>query len=137
MCDLNRKTNKKSVVGYKFVIKHDGGYYSPATGMRYEIGLIKPVTVFGEVRADIFNDSLLTPGSFCFSEGLVGRTAVFNSFASCELFINRSARVISDMFDTCIIKMKLSNDLIGGTYSHSDVTAGRTIDLIEEVKINI
>ena len=43
MCNLEKKSKKRQVTGYKIAVKRNGKYYSPATGVEYRPGPVSQV----------------------------------------------------------------------------------------------
>jgi hypothetical protein len=133
MCNLNKKSDLDKFVGYKLVAKHKetGKYYSLAMGFEYVEGELIPVPETQTRIAEVFNENILTGSSFV--EEMVGRTAVYDSLSPTEMELPIFSHLTFDQYETRIMKVEISEDLMTGSYAISRVTAGRRIKFLEDV----
>lgn len=80
MCNLTTKTRKKTVVVYKLVYEIDGNYYACLSGVKIELGKVKPQT--DEDWHNIKNQPRCiwrsyTPSSGFFDKNMIGKTSGF------------------------------------------------------------
>ena len=139
MCNITEKYKEEEVMGYKVVAKHKktGKYYSLAFGFEYK----QPVHTFGKRKIQNrisynFNNYILDKyGSGGFREKMIGRTAVF--VRRCDARIQKSCwdfSAINESYKRCIVKVKLTNGLMEGTYGSTFVVAGRTMEILKEIR---
>ncbi len=84
MCEINKKTRKKTAIGYKAVLKIKGRYYSPSTGLEYKIGMKLPNM---KVRKRKFDDDWANPldvDDWFYNELMQGKTGVFETIEGCK-----------------------------------------------------
>src|SRR3972149_860800 len=110
-------TKKKSYTGYKFVLKLNNKYYSPATGIEYKVGPVKrpnALSVYRIKKYKLFSTNrIIKKGALFYNKDMVGRTGVYPSPALAK----RMMRPIGfdgsiDFFRAklCLLKMKVSSD---------------------------
>lgn len=143
MCKNLRKTNEISMLAYKAVFQTELGYYkSPATGVYYderEGGNEIPEPEDPNKYSSGYRISswfcelkrILMPYGACYNEDLVGRTAGFLYYSDCKNNIEISAPV-NLRHKIKIIEVKISNDLMVGTYKQYPVVAGRWMEILGE-----
>lgn len=134
MCDLKNKIEEKEVTGYKVVIEIDGKYYSPCTGVEYEVGLVKIPKVQKNYVSNVVFSGLLEENHFAYSKNMIGRTCVFSRIIYAQKLQQYFLKNENGKFK--IIKMTLKNDLMSGTYGGYTVYGGRYIVSMEELGEN-
>ena len=138
MCKLIKKIKKKSITGYKAAYKINGKYYSPWTGVNYQLGKVKgtkkPLKYAEETASFI-----LKPGDDFNNPTYFGKTAVFEEKEGAKKEV-KNHKVFEkydsdDSEHSCIIlKMIISGEIWETKYDKDYKTfAGTNIDLIEEV----
>ena len=150
MCENLEKTTLKTFVGFKVVGKHKktGKYFSVFTGKPYpENGRI-PKWITQKPLSGHFN-SFILPGSrkkhreFMkksinhggWVSNLIGRTSAFKEYVDADYLcnkINTHSNTEKD-FDFIIVKIKLTDGLMTGTYGDSKVMVGRHMEIIKEM----
>lgn len=121
MCDFKSKLRKKIVTGYKIVrVDKHGNYYSPHTGMRYNIGKIKPPKKYGKYRVSIFGD-VLSKAELFYNLKFTGFTAIFqtidDAIEKCDYWHSRF-----EIKNLIVIEMKLSGNIYSGIYNDKHKT---------------
>ena len=145
MCTFKEKiTNKEVVTGYKVAIQDNcGHYYSPITGVRYEVGKVKSATKYGKhnMREMLNFRDVLDSKINCFKGGYFGKTAVFNLLSDAKSFkYLLEHRYFGSTYKRLnpfvILEMELTNDLYWGIYRlYGNVYIGSNIKSIKKVKI--
>lgn len=132
MCEFAHppvELEEKSFTGYKRVLKIEGRYFSPATGVEYVEGqdIPKPRRFRHRITEQyIFAPPLnmISKKGFCFTKHLVGKTSVYE----------RDCDAIRDKNDLeTIVEMTISGGLIKGYYGYSNIIAGNHIEKIKEL----
>lgn len=138
MCRLTDKINNQEYVwGYKIVLNRNGMYFSPTTGIAYEIGPVTIPTKQINIIDHIVND-LLIEGSFAHNKDMVGRTCVFLDYKSAK-DIYEQWRYCSRLYNEHgtslkIVRMALYSELMFGDYSNNILVVGGThIYAIKEI----
>lgn len=133
MCKLEAKSDLDKFVGYKLVAKdkETGKYYSLAMGFEYVEGEPIPVPEIQAQIAETYDNDILT--SHCFSEEMVGRTAVFDNPERAKKHLGSLQYLKFNHYETRIMKAEISEDLMIGSYGMARVTAGRKIKFLEDV----
>ena len=145
MCKLVEQLRRKYFIGYKVVARFPKGkrYYSVAMGFRYPKDGKIPVITKQRRLSCYFDNNILDRSDFNpnFSEGMIGRTAVFdNASGAFSLLCNLTSYLTkytkcSTKMVFVIVKAKISGSLMRGTYgSQIYVVAGRKIEFLEEIK---
>lgn len=127
MCDLIYKCDEEEVTGYKVAVKIDDKYFSPATGLEYKVGPIPLQFKYQKHVADFVN--VLDENNECYNTNMTGRTCVFRDLESAKHKQNKWY----SFYELIILKMTISNDLLSGYYSTSEVYGGKNIVSMEEL----
>ena len=126
MCIFKEKiTDSKIVKGYKLAVKDKyNHYYSPFTGIRYEVGKVKVATKYGKhnLRTELKFNDILNETNLSNNSKYKGMTAVFkyrqavDSFKSfCLDGVNDyDARILSEKF--VVLEIELSGEIYNGSY---------------------
>jgi hypothetical protein len=133
MCVIEERVRFKTVKGYKVAVKHNGKYYSPATGIQYKVGPVKIPTRKGKRATSYFNE-ILKPTSDSHISRYAGFTAIFTDlFDASRLRVNMQEHFEDDELSNSIIvlEMILSDGLHHGRYRHGRVYLGKHIDALE------
>lgn len=131
MCKNLRPFPKTSAVVYKIIARRPKGtrYYSVAMGFKYpkkgKIPKIKIQNSLGYYASDILN-----PRSFGHERKMIGRTAGFKTLAAAKLNMNIIDPSKFKNHRICVVKVKLTDDLMIGDYGTSVVIAGRHIEFL-------
>ena len=141
MCNLLTKSTEEKIEGFKIVAKKSKGkrYFSIAIGFRYPLdGHIPVIRKQHRICAKFLSD-IISKSSKGYSTNMVGRTAVFLSFAEAAeecRYITRGD-VIENGYRLVIVRSEVSVDVMEGTYlacgTVCKVAAGRHINFIEEI----
>jgi hypothetical protein len=139
MCYLLSKCERKTFTGYKVVtVDKHGNYYSPATGIRYNVGKIPIIKDKPRQRKytgnNWYNPHL--PSSHNYTSNYVGYTAVFETYEDAKKCLNRwdTAGLYLTSLTHIIIKMTLSTDLYFGKYaSGTPIIAGKYIVSMKKI----
>jgi hypothetical protein len=118
-------TNKNSVTGYKLAVKDKyNHYYSPVTGVRYEVGKVKAATKYGKhnLRKELkFNDILdkADPGNKSIYRGMTGVFKYSHAIDSFKRFClegvnDYDAKILSEKL--VVLEIELSGKLYEGEY---------------------
>jgi hypothetical protein len=130
MCEIKEKTRLKTFTGYKVVIKKDGKYYSPSTGLEYKVGMKLPHL---QERNEIFDTwawgNPLSKDGVWYKPEMQGKTAVFKNLRPCVTSIacNRA-------FNHVILKMTIGGEIYNGSFSYNELRIGTEIVDIKETK---
>lgn len=130
MCRLTDKINNQNyVLGYKIVLNRNGMYFSPTTGIVYDIGPVHIPKKQINIIDHIVND-LLVEGSFAYNKNMVGRTCVFLDYKRAE-DVYEEWRYSSKLYDEHgaslkIVRMSLYGELMFGDYSNNILVVGGT-----------
>ena len=136
MCTFNRTPTESSFVAYKIVIKIGDEYFSPATGMKYPMDN-KPIPIIKErkILVDYFAN-VMDENSPAYNPCMVGRTSAFLSLEAAQLEKEEMEKSIKDTtYKLRILKVRISNDLLEGTYGSFYIVAGRVMETIGEIKV--
>lgn len=126
MCTILRKTDKTEVTGYKAVIKIDGKFYSPFTGMEYTVGMTIPKMIKrGEIRYSEY-ENVLDEYSNHYNKEMQGKTGVFKSIRQC--------REYADSSGFTMLEMKLGGVIYDGRFDEDHTYIGTEILEIKEQK---
>ena len=148
MCEiLDAYTEKSEYSGYKIAIKIDGNYYSPWSGMKYEIGKIPELHLYDKQKKFVktaiknqFNDIL--PDGFFYNRDMQCRTGVIKSLndaldyrKNLEFALNAEyVSTESKNYQIIILNMTISNDLHYSTFGNINTITGNKILSIDEYK---
>ena len=144
MCTLRRRLTVDEVIGYKVVVLYNGKYVSPATGIEYkkdwtEVPVVKRRRRAFVVNRGGFNPGIIYRGHSLFQGFMIGRTAVFLRQSDAEKLCRavRMHKTGAEKLTWCVVSMRLSSDLMEGTYLtkgfDANVVAGRRCKVLEEV----
>ncbi len=115
MCNINKKTQKKSVVVYKVCRKMmDGNYYAYFSGMKIETGLVKNMPFFFPKRAKNTHPFITYPkGDYSqfYNKNIVGKTSGFELLKIAKEFLKDTNPRTSNV----ILKLTLGGDIMKGT----------------------
>ena len=138
MCTLIKASKETEVIGYKVVAKNTvtGKYYSFTMGFQYKSPMtFTKLEIQNRLTREISNRILEEYANFGFAKDMVGRSACFRSLKDAEyLYMSYKDGLTYPQFKLVIVKVKMTNDLMSGTYCMSDVVAGRTMEILKEVK---
>lgn len=129
MCTLIGKCRKdlKSVCGYKIVVvdKH-GNYYSPSTGIRYNIGKVKPLKNKGIHHGKEW--SFPYSYNIWYRNAYAGYTTIFKTYESAFAELEHLLTLPNiDTDEIIIIEMELSKDLMHSSYKSHNTYSGKYI----------
>lgn len=127
---------KTVVKGYKVAVKDKyNHYYSPFTGIRYEVGKVKVAIKYGKYSLvkKLHYQDILNPENHFNKSIYAGMTAAFRNKEDASLFINEFYSDIND-FNRCafvspinpklvILEMKLAGKMYCGSYILHNSTA--------------
>lgn len=143
MCYLSsRPYFEKEFIGYKIVAKNKktGKYYSIAIGFPYRNGAKMIERKRQKKLCNYFSSKILERyRAKGFEENMVGRTSAFVDLSACHSFyisimIGQDNNIPSSMnFVTVIVKVKITEGLLSGTYGNASVVAGRRLTILNEV----
>jgi hypothetical protein len=134
MCDLIKEYKGKQFIGYKIAYKKKNGYYSIAMGTRYRKNGKLTIPKKQNKICGIFSDLILSETFSGFNKKMVGRTAAFKRLKDAKSqFFNLHCFNDSQYV---ILKIKLTEELLKGTYGWEDIVAGKNMEILEEVKIS-
>jgi hypothetical protein len=143
MCQLDggRVKHIKTFTGYKVAVqdKETNRLFSPATGLEYTLGIVKPVYHQKRITS-YFRDDLLSknPGVCTYSKNMIGRTTVFRNFNDARYLWHCINIYCGDWSDyrAVLLKMKISGALMKGMYNYDEpVIGGRRIISMEEIDV--
>ena len=137
MCRLVEHIDDKQFIGYKAVAKKNGKYYSLAIGFQYR----QPSMTLGKrtkqkrIHSTFGVDILVQGAGGGWEENMVGRTAAFYTLdqLTWHLFRENGYGKLQNGYEMVYVRVKLTNDLMSGTYG-APVVAGKTIQILEEVQ---
>lgn len=103
-----RKSKRTIVTGYKWVIKRNNKYYSPATGLEYKIGAVP-------MLEDMLSQKVIGYEKYCnYAEGNMfhspnydGHTAIFKTYKCAYKHINYSTKYNNIL----LVKMTISKNI--------------------------
>lgn len=138
-----KKISLNVYTGYKRILKIDGKYYSPYTGMEYKIGLVKGRKIVNSLKLPLneWYKHSLCPCSFLeYEKEMRKRTSVF-MHASGLNTVNFQGGTFSgweglkrDYSEFLInVRMTIGKDLMVGESSTYGIIAGKEILHIEEI----
>ena len=131
MCNGLRPSKRKSAIIFKVVARKKKGtrYYSIAMGFAYpKKGRIPKIKVQHRIGYH-FDADILSPKSFGYARRMFGRTAGFISKQSAKDFVPRIGSI--EGYVVLVVKAKVTDGLMSGRYSDSDIIAGRHIEWLE------
>lgn len=137
MCDNLTPISNESVIVYKIVAKklEEESYYSIAMGFKYpkSAGKVPKVKIQHCLR--FFNQNILGKGSSAYSYQMVGRTTGFTHREHAEHLATkiRHSRYNSDfdIYKIIVVKVKLTDGLMSGTYCNRPIVVGKHIEWLE------
>ena len=132
MCTFYRKSKEESFIGYKIVVKIGDEYFSPATGIKYEDGRPIPEIESGSPLVSCYLD-VLDEDTMAYNPEMIGRTAAFLRLKSAMLE-KEDLEPYLTVGSLCVLKVKISDDVLEGSYGTYSVVAGRIMEFIEEVQ---
>ena len=153
MCDINKKTRRKSVVVYKVCRKIDGKLYAYFSGMEVKTGSVKDMEFFHAEKGQYYPFHMKhvitrANGEVAYSKNynknLIGRTSGFQSLKIAKIFYLMCRYGILNPYGNVIVKLSLGGDIMQGTGEgvtrHKEITesitfAGTEILGVEEVKL--
>ena len=113
MCDINKKTQRKTVVVYKVVEKKGGKYFSCLSGMRLNVGILNPKYRSRYIENQYFNTNM------------IGKTSGFKLKSDAILYCKEIRRKTPDYLagylpkikkgDLIILKIVLGGEIMEGT----------------------
>ena len=132
MCKLTEDYKESEFIGYKVVAMKDGKHYSPAMGFCYDDYPERIPIITRQVNlTHHFVNYILRED--CFRDNMLGRTAAFRSeMTAFELAEEIKIDTGNSPYKFVVKKVRLSVDLMEGTYGFSRVVAGRKIEFLEE-----
>lgn len=129
MCRNLKAIDQKSAIVYKIVAQRPKGkrYYSIAMGFKYpKKGLVPRIKV--QHCLGYFIQWLLDQGLMYYKKDMVGRTAGFVNKR--DAYLEKPCMHILS-YNTFVIKVKLTQDLMKGTYAEKKVIAGRHMEILD------
>lgn len=142
MCRFDKEiTDSRIVTGYKLAVKDKyNHYYSPVTGIRYEVGKVKAATKLGvhNIIESMGFDNILNQEHPAFDIKYIGKTAIFKELYSVKKFkkdqLDCAFFKYKAVGNFVILEMKLSGELYHGRYGLSGVYIGSEIKSIKKIK---
>ena len=138
MCTIEDKyVAAETATGFKIAIKgNDENYYSPFTGMKYNIGKVMPMDKINYENSISFPQNILSPNNQFYNEKMRGMTGI----------IVTDIESIKQEFDSfceddkqlqfAVLKMTITGDLHNAIYISSsfyNTIIGNTILSIEDI----
>lgn len=109
MCDINKKTGLRRVVGYKVVQEIGGEFYSPFTGYWLRLGRMeREWTPYLRYNARDY-----WPGAKLYNENMLGRVTVFKDLEPCWLMVYKRIGLR-------VLEVELGGDIMEGTSKGMD-----------------
>lgn len=109
-----------------------GRYYSIAMGFKYPKLAGKVPKVRVQHRLAFFISTILNKKCPAYSHQMAGRTAGFIYRADAECLANKIRRHYpTNVYKMIVVKAKLTDELMSGTYNGSPVVAGKHIKWLE------
>jgi len=141
MCRLLWTSAEEKIEGYKIVAKKLKGkrYFSIAMGFKYPLDEHVPVVRRQRKICTTFIANIISDTSVAYSEGMVGRTAVFinlnEAHKAHQHFIQKGMK---RGYKLVIVRSEVSIDIMEGFYYTEEImdckiAAGRHIHFIEEI----
>lgn len=133
MCKLTKNIKKKSVVGYKLVIKNKetGKYFSAAMGCKYEEDEDIPKVETQQPIGCFWADNILV---WNFKKNMTGRTSCFKYLKDIKRALSLDNCINVRNFIFVLVKVQVSKDLMEGEYNtYWPVYAGRRIKFLKEI----
>lgn len=129
MCDITKELTKPITrTGYKIVINIKGKFYSPSTGLKYEVGMKIPK--MKTVRDKYIDNRWGNPLNVSnYENRMQGNTGIFANLK--DLLNTRIVTHITTKYS--IIKVKLGDIKYEAEYSNNKVFVGSDIQEITEV----
>lgn len=152
MCDINKKTKRKSVVVYKVCRKIENKLYAYFSGMEVSVGQVKDLGFFKaskgqyypfHVRYTFKNQHGVLVHNVHYNENLIGRTSGFELLKIAKIF-RYIVGFTTISKEVVIVKLLISGDIMQGTgegiAKHMDIRsskvyAGTEILSVKELKI--
>ena len=131
MCNDLQPIKDEEAIIFKIVARKKKGtrYYSIAMGFAYpKRGRIPKIKVQHRI-GDHFAEDILKPRSFGHARRMFGRTAGFTCKQRAEKVAQRIGRI--EGYFVRVVKAKVTDGLMSGRYSNSDVIAGCHIEFLE------
>lgn len=120
MCKvLNKFEGKETFTGYKLVLKIDGEYYSPSTGLKYEVGMKIPKMKKRGENIDGTWANPLSDGIF-YEPLMQGKTSVLDYKIDAIRLLNDVDEYSEYKHDDYVIlKMTIGGDMYKGRLNYS------------------
>lgn len=153
MCDINKKTRRKSVVVYKVCRKIDGKLYAYFSGMEVKTGSVKDMEFFHAKKGQYYpfhmRYVITRPNGEVaynknYNKNLIGRTSGFQLLETAKIFYSVCTFSYINPEGNVILKLTIGGDIMQGTgegiMKHRKVTesitfAGTEILNVEEVRV--
>lgn len=133
MCQNLKPIPQKEALVYKVVARKLKGkrYYSIAMGCIYPQKGKVPIVKTQHKLGYFLNDLLNNCGTF--TPHMTGRTAGFTLLEDAKMLLGRIRCSQYDIpnYEILVIKVKLTEALMSGTFEYSPVIAGRHIEFLE------
>ena len=143
MCKFNEAMIEEEFIGYKVAAKMDDGYYSIAMGFSYPQNGDVPIPKEQKKLSSHFSDYILIYAERGYVSKMEGRTAAFVNLR--DAIILKSEIDQDNSYDynasdflkykVAILKIKLTKNLLVGTYNSRGVVGGKHMEILEEVEV--
>lgn len=132
MCTITKELKKpKTGTGYKLVIKHKNGFYSPSTGIKYTVGMDIPHLSH---REEMIDGKWASPFDYRYYEKrMQGNTGIF--VKQKDLF--GAGMSFSSNYHYSVIRIKLGRVLYHGRLDGDEVYVGDDVMEITELYTTI
>ena len=129
MCTIQEKSKKKKFTGYKVAVEVSKRYYSPFTGLRYEVGKVKPVKKYRKNRVNYAN--CLDPGNRFYSKEMIGKTGVLES--------KEEAKKLTERWNCreenyVLLEITIKGDLYNASFDSMETMVGNEIVSMKKIK---
>lgn len=131
MCKIIGETKRKSVTGYKAVLRIGKNIYSPATGLKYIVGMRIPKMKKKRKLAEYSWVDFLNVNSDTYSPKMQGRTAIFKNLKDIKNHPNFETAILNGTYE--VVKMTLGGEIFEGTYASKPTFVGSEILEIQTI----
>ena len=133
MCTvLGKLKGKKEFTGYKVVVVSSNRYYSPFSGMRYKVGVVKPQLQPGK-NAYKHHCEVIVSSSMHYTSKMKGKTGVLLSKKTAIMLAKRWEA--SRTTEYAVLEMTIKGGLRDACFDDYDTVVGNEIVSMKKIKI--
>lgn len=137
MCKIiDRCEDQSPFIGFKVVVKYEGKYYSPFTGISYHQPIptksIKSVTSETDFIFGLVPSKIEYTRYFWYESKMIGKTGVIVDAQKAQDVFRELSR---DFDNLVIVKAIVEEDLHHALFDYSPTVVGNKITILEEIPV--